>query len=544
MRIDDLDIRELFQAEPRGGIHRFAGQRALILDAVALGLLRRELIGLLGLHGAHGVLSRFGFAHGWLIAENLKDRFPWDDAHEWRIAGARLHTLQGMVRTEAVPSRGGADQPFAESLWHDSYEAEQHLLHHGVADEPVCWTLAGFASGYLSYCNGKKILCIETRCRGKGDANCHVVGRPLEEWGALGAEYDAWYGTPCLEGALEQTARTLQEVERKLRTRRRELERADVGDELAVGLIARSAAMRRVVDLANRVARVDSSVLITGESGVGKERIAQIVHERSAREAGPFVPINCGAVTDTLLESELFGHVRGAFTGAGSDRPGLFEAASGGTIFLDEIGEISAAMQVKLLRVLQEREVRRVGDNRSRKIDVRVVAATNRTLAEEVAAGRFRQDLFYRLRVIEIEIPPLRARKDDILPLARAFLLDFGRAAGRNIDGYTPAAADLLLRHGWPGNVRELQNAVERAVVMAEGARVDVADLPGEVRGEGTVLGFSAPGRTLDEIEREAILATLRANGGNRAQTARDLGIGLATLYRRLQKWSEGLEVA
>ena len=192
--------------------------------------------------------------------------------------------------------------------------------------------------------------------------------------------------------------------------------------------------------------------------------------------------VNCGAVPETLLESELFGHARGAFTGAERDRPGLFEAANGGTLFLDEIGEISAGMQVKLLRVLQEREVRRVGENRSRPVDVRVVAATNRDLAEEVAAGRFRQDLYYRLRVIELRVPPLRERREDILPLARVFLAETARRMGRKVTGFTPRAADQLLRYAWPGNVRELENAIERAVALCSGSRIEVEDLPEELR--------------------------------------------------------------
>lgn len=540
MNIEDLDIRELLDAAPQGGVHLFAGQRVLLMDAVALGLLRRELIDLLGLHGARGVMTRFGYAHGWRVAESLRDHFPWDDERQWRIAGGRLHTLQGMVRMEAVPPReGDPSPPFAESIWHDSYEAEQHLLLVGRSEEPVCWSLTGFASGYLSYCNQRPIICVETRCQGKGDPVCHLVGRPKEEWGAALGPEAAFYEKRCVGGELERLTQSLRDLERKVRRRRRELRRVDPGERDAGGLVVRSEAMRKVIELAHRVAKVDSSVLITGESGVGKERLAQLIHERSAREAGPMLAINCGAVTDTLLESELFGHARGAFTGATSDRPGLFEAAAGGTLFLDEIGEISPAMQVKLLRVLQEREVRRVGENRSRKVDVRVLAATNRNLKEEVAAGRFRQDLFYRLRVIEIEIPPLRARKDDILPLARTFLVDASRAAGRRLDSFTSEAADLMLRYTWPGNVRELQNAVERAVVMADGGRIAAADLPEEVRGGFSFhAGFSV-GRTLEDVEREVILATLGRNDGNRAQTARDLGIGLATLYRRLQKWGE-----
>jgi transcriptional regulator with PAS, ATPase and Fis domain len=279
-------------------------------------------------------------------------------------------------------------------------------------------------------------------------------------------------------------------------------------------------------------------VLITGESGVGKERIVRLVHEESSRAAGPFIAVNCGAITETLLESELFGHKRGAFTGATSDRPGLFEAANHGTLLLDEIGEVSPGMQVKLLRVLQEREIRRVGENKSRPVDVRVLAATNRDLAHEVAEGTFRQDLYYRLKVVELHVPPLRDRRDDILPLARLLLADAVVRMARKISGLSPQTADQLLRYGWPGNVRELENAMERAVALARGNRVDLDDLPEEIRQafpkpvakEGTV----QPRR---DIEKDYILAVLKLNGGNQTRTGEQLRIGSATLYRKLKNW-------
>jgi DNA-binding NtrC family response regulator len=244
-----------------------------------------------------------------------------------------------------------------------------------------------------------------------------------------------------------------------------------------------------------------------------------------------------------LLESELFGHTRGAFTGATQDRAGLFEAAHGGTLFLDEVGEISPAMQVKLLRALQEREIRRVGENRSRAIDVRVLAATNRDLLHSVTGGAFRQDLYYRLKVIELHVPALRERRDDILPLARVLLADAAGRMQRKLDGLAPNVADLLLRHDWPGNVRELENAMERAAALARASRVEIEDLPEEIRGVNSVAGPGstaverAPVRPLADVEREYILAALEYNGGNQTHTAAQLEIGSATLYRRLKAY-------
>jgi predicted hydrocarbon binding protein len=394
MRAADLDIHELLHFLPEGGIITFAGERVLLLDAVALGLLRKELIQTLGSTAARVVLTRFGYAHGWRVAETLRKGFPWDNEDEWRAAGARLHTIQGLVRAEVT--RASVSTAAAEGIWHDSYEAEQHLLHLGQADEPVCWTLVGFASGYMSCVYGKEIIAIEDRCRGKGDAICRAVVRSKEEWGPELATYLPFYQKEaCLDVALTQLTDTLKKKERQLQSRRA---LRQIYPRVPAGLVGSSPAMLRTLDRARRVAQVDSTVLITGESGSGKERLARFIHDESARTAGPFLAINCAAVPETLLESELFGHVRGSFTGASQDRAGLFEAANGGTLLLDEIGDVPTAMQVKLLRVLQEREVRRVGENRARSINVRVLAATNRDLLADVHGARFRQDLYYRLR--------------------------------------------------------------------------------------------------------------------------------------------------
>ncbi|GEJ58849.1 sigma-54-dependent Fis family transcriptional regulator [Anaeromyxobacter diazotrophicus] len=541
MRAEDLDLRELLSFESKGGIIRFGGERALILDAVALGLLRKELIDSVGLTAARGVLTRFGYAHGWRTAESMRSGFPWQSEREWRVAGGRLHMLNGSVVIEQpAPSLASSPEPFVESIWHESYEAEQHLLHLGQADEPVCWTLAGFASGYLSFANGREVYCLEDRCRGKGDATCHLVGRLKEEWGPEVEPQLAAYRKESVDAALEGATAALRAAERRLKARRQELARIAPGVEERAGLVVKSEAMHRVVDLALRVAKVGSTALVTGESGVGKERLARIIHDASPRAGRPFVAVNCGAVTETLLESELFGHARGAFTGADREHAGLFESANGGTLFLDEIGEISPGMQVKLLRVLQEREVRRVGENRPRPVDVRVVAATNRDLAADVAAKAFRQDLYYRLRVIELRVPPLRERPEDVLPLGRVFLADTSRRMGRKITGFTPRAADQLVRYEWPGNVRELQNAVEHAVALSQGSRIEIEDLPEELRAAMPRPRVTARTRALEDVEREYILAAVESVGGNRTRAAADLGIGLATLKRKLKRYGAG----
>jgi len=295
-----------------------------------------------------------------------------------------------------------------------------------------------------------------------------------------------------------------------------------------------SAGMQRVFALVGRVAPTDATVLITGESGVGKEHVARQVHQQSARRDAPFVAVSCGEFAETLLESELFGHVRGAFTGAMHDRQGVFEAAHRGSLFLDEIGDVSPALQVRLLRVLQAREVRRVGETRARPIDVRVIAATHRDLAAEVSQGRFRQDLYYRLRVVDIHVPPLRARQADVAVLAEQLLTRIAARMDRPIQGYTDAARELLMRYEWPGNVRELEHAIERACAVSEGPMIDVTDLPEALQREVVFHPTGYAARPLREVEREYVRLVVQRHGGNRRRAAQELQISLATLKRKL----------
>jgi DNA-binding NtrC family response regulator len=302
-------------------------------------------------------------------------------------------------------------------------------------------------------------------------------------------------------------------------------------------LIGRSEALLKVIHLVNQIAPVKSTVLLSGESGVGKELVAEAIHFQSPRRDRPLVKLNCGVLTEGLIESELFGHEKGAFTGAIQQRKGRFELADTGTIFLDEISEIPPATQVKLLRVLQEGEFERVGGSQTLKVDVRVIAATNVDLEAAVAEGRFRKDLYYRLNVIHLAIPPLRDRQEDIPLLALHFLDKFCLENNRAIMGISPEAMAALKIHYWPGNVRELQNVVERAVALCQGNMIEVADLPDEVRQHSPESDqISIPvGASMEQIERLAIIQTLNKTGGDKELTARLLGIGLATLYRRLK---------
>jgi DNA-binding NtrC family response regulator len=543
MRIEDLEAKELFEFDTAGGLIRFAGRRALAIDATAMGSLRKELVTQFGLTAARAVLTRFGFVHGWRLAEAMETQFNWESPEDWGLAGSFLPMLEGMYRLEP-----GTPGPLSKDGFTilGSFEAEQHTAHLGRSDSAVCWTLCGLASGYLSRAMGKDIFVLEDHCVGKGDANCRLLGRTREEWGDSRARELRFFHSDnlgeWLDADLHQVTEELRQAEDKLRDRKRALALgAPAADDL-LGMVARSAPMRKLLNLARRIAKVDSTLLITGESGTGKERVARLVHEASARADGPFIAVNCGAITETLLESELFGHVRGAFTGAVTERAGLFEAANGGTLLLDEVGEVSPAMQVKLLRVLQEREIRRVGDSLNRPIDVRVIAATNRELTQEMADGRFRKDLYYRLNVVELHVPSLRERREDILPLARALLTEAATRLNRPITGLSPRAADQLLRYHWPGNVRELENAMERAVALAQVNHTEVEDLPEEVRQAVPIPALATPVKPLEAIERDYILAVLELNGGNQTRTAEQLGIGSATLYRKLKTYGVAKE--
>jgi two-component system response regulator HydG len=309
-------------------------------------------------------------------------------------------------------------------------------------------------------------------------------------------------------------------------------------------IIGRSRPMKELIDMLAMIAPSEATVLITGESGTGKELIAKSIHHNSSRKDHPLIIVNCTALTETLLESELFGHEKGAFTGADKRREGRFMQANRGTIFLDEIGETSSAMQAKLLRVIQEREIQRVGGEETLSVDVRILAATNRNLEEDVKSGKFREDLYYRLNVVMLNVPSLSDRQDDIPLLAQYFLEKYAEKNRKPVKGFSPLAMDMLLKYEWPGNVRELENTIERAVILLPGEHITEKELPSNItepysekRDWVEQPKELAANRPLEEIEKEAILATLEAAGGNKSETARRLGINRKTLHKKLKDY-------
>ena len=544
MRADELRIFELLDFRAGEGIIAFHERRMLLYDADAMGLLRRELVDTVGRPVARGLLTRLGYANGYRDAHTLKELFRWDSPEEWYRAGPVFHALEGKAVAVQTHLRGLADggQPEIEIRWNNCHETEQHHRHLGPAAEPVCWTLTGYASGYFSACLGDEVYFIETECCALGHPSCRAIGKTRVGWGKELDPYLDYFKASSVQDKIARLEQALRQQRQVATRHKRETERWKALAQRIQGPgapVAKSRTMREVLELAERVAGVDTTVLLTGESGTGKELMARFIHDQSPRAKGPFVAINCGALPEPLLESELFGHVRGSFTGAVSDKKGLFEEANHGTLLLDEIAETPPAIQVKLLRALQEREIRRVGATTPIKVDVRVLAATNKNLEKAVAGREFRRDLYYRLNVINIPIPPLRERREDILSLARLFMDHYAKAQGKVIRAISAEALDLLTAYPWPGNVRELENVIERAVVLAVRDRITVADLPQAVRsGEITPAPGELPeARSLKELEKRAILAALERHQGNRTRAARELQISLHTLWRKLKTY-------
>ncbi|MCB2230383.1 sigma 54-interacting transcriptional regulator [bacterium] len=536
MRAQDLEIGELIGiADGNLNLH---GRRLVLHSIHAFGQFRKDLLETLGPDQARRVFTRFGYFWGQADAAAMQRVFQWPDRSELIRAGFRLQTLEGIARTRVsvLEYDEASGRLHIECDWHDSAEAEEHLTDVGPAARPSCWKLVGYASGYVSHVLNREVYFIERGCRGCGDSFCHAEGRDRESWGEEIDRHLQYFEASDIVGSVERLTRELKKKHSELVRQRSHFTLLNHGDA-PFFVEGRSNALRKVIDLADRVAQFDSSVLVTGETGVGKEVLARHIHSVSHRSRAPFVAVNCGALPESLLESELFGYKAGAFTGAVRDRVGLFEQAGGGTIFLDEIGDISPAMQIKILRVLQEKEIMRIGESTPRSVDVRVIAATFHDLDQLVIEGTFRDDLVYRLRVIEIEIPPLRERREDILPLARFLVEKLANKLKLDNLRLDATCLDYLQAYSWPGNVRELENALERAAVLSRDNVILPEALPpgiiAQVKargGEGDPLS-----RSLDEVSNSHILAVLEASNGNRAKTARTLGISTATLWRKLK---------
>ncbi len=441
-------------------------QRMLLIHSAVMGSLRQELIASLGYERARGFLMRFGYQSGIKDAEFAHKIRPEITTDEAFLVGPQMHGIKGMVRVEPVALEFDIKKGkfYGEFSWFDSYESEVHINEFGMSKDPICWTLLGYASGFTSYYMGRKIMYKEVQCTGCGDSHCHIIGKPAEEWEDQEELERCLLPDPIIEElfALRYEMSTLRE---HLDVHR------PANDAQIFNSVGQSKAFREVCHLIERASSSTVTVLLQGETGVGKEVVARGLHQTSTRSEQPFIAVNCACIPPDLIEAELFGVRKGAFTGATQSREGKFERADGGTIFLDEVVELSPRAQATLLRVLQEGEMERVGDNQVRKIDVRVVAATNENLAEAVEKGKFRADLFYRLNVFPVNIPPLRERTEDIPLLIEHFLEKYHSMYNKKTLGVSDKALQSLIQYKWPGNIRELENMIERGIILTDNNR-------------------------------------------------------------------------
>ncbi|MCF7200773.1 sigma-54-dependent Fis family transcriptional regulator [Pseudomonas oligotrophica] len=546
---DFHDLSNQIRFQTTEGKIWFGEQRMLLMQLSALANFRRELIELIGIERAKGFFLRLGYQSGLKDAELARKLRPDCSELEIFLAGPQLHSLKGLVKARPIEVDIDIQSGrfHVEVEWIDSFEVEICQAELGLMDEPACWTLLGYACSYSSAFMGREVIFKEVTCRGRGDDRCRIVGKLAEEWGDT-SDFKAYFKSdPVME--------ELYDLQSQVSNLRNRLCQQD-GQYYGIG---QSPAYKRICETIDKAARGKVSVLIQGETGVGKEVIARSVHLRSERAKESFVAVNCAAIPPDLIEAELFGVDKGAYTGATQSRIGRFERANGGTIFLDEVVELTPRAQATLLRVLQEGELERVGGDHTRQIDVRVIAATNEDLGEAVKAGKFRADLFYRLNVFPVQIPPLRARREDIPLLAEHFLRKFHSEYGKKTLGLSDRALEACVRYQWPGNIRELENVMERGVILTESNEsISVEALfPGVAFDGGASEGLSsagaliqragdgqggwleqifASGVSLDEVEASLMREAMQRAQNNISAAARLLGLTRPALAYRLKK--------
>ncbi|MFC5771910.1 sigma-54-dependent Fis family transcriptional regulator [Thauera sinica] len=568
------EVLKRLHFNPAEGLIWLEDRRMVLMHADAIGALRQELIESVGIEAARGLLTRFGYAAGCRDAEmalKLSNRSKAID--DLLVSGAQFHALQGIVMVEKVYSEVDVERGIChlEFVWKNCFEDQVHIAAYGIGSEAACWTSVGYASGFLCTCMGKRILVREVSCRAMGHDVCRCIAKPVEDW--VDPEDDLKYFEP---GPIRMLAHELGAVPAGTVSALR-------GEPLPAaalprtGVIGASVQFNAIMHKIRRVAPTNATVLLLGESGVGKSAFAREIQRASRRADGPFLEVNCAAIPEQLMESELFGVERGAYTGAAESRPGRFVLADGGTLFLDEIGTLSMTAQGKLLRVLQTGEFEPLGGGTTRKVDVRIVAATNENLHGAVKEGRFREDLFYRLNVFPILIPPLRERRDDIPLLLEHLIRRYGALHGKRVSGVTSQGLQLILNYRWPGNIRELENVIERGVILGEDDQPlgynQLFTIGGEARESGPMalneLGLIAaqsapatdstvPGEyggveadawsswaedivqhasvSLDVVENSLVKAAFSAAGGNMSKAAGLLGLTRAQLVYRVKK--------
>ncbi len=537
MKPSDLSIIDVLDFQPDRGLVELENRRVLIFDGNILMELRRMIVENIGWEQCQPIIFHYGYQVGSLDAKSLGQMYQWDSKEEWFQAGTIMQTQRGYCKTVLNYLSFNPDEGHLlfRGRWFNSYEVDSHK-HLKLTDTgPVCYVSCGYLSGYASVCFGREILVQEQECFHR--QHCSFEGRFVEGWGEPGIKFIEASKDYDLMHKYAQLNKKMAASRSKKIPKNKDEQTKGITDPKNPELLPfRSKSMSRVLEMAHQVANTAANVLITGGTGVGKEVIANFIHSLSPKSTSRFLPINCTALPLTLLESELFGHVKGAFTGADRNKKGLLIEAGNGTIFLDEIGDIALSIQVKLLRALQEKKVRPVGGNTELPIKARIIASTNRSLEEMVREGKFRADLYYRLNVFPIHIPSLRNRRDDILPIARYFLSKYAPSSL----GFSPRVAHILENYDWPGNVRELANAIERAGIIAGNQKIRLEHLPPALTAsdEASALHQVKEGwPPLEELEKKYILSVLEQCEGKKMKAAKILGIGSNTLWRKLKKY-------
>ncbi|WAB90537.1 sigma-54-dependent Fis family transcriptional regulator [Pseudomonas citronellolis] len=521
-------------------------QRMLLVQAAMMASMRRELIEMLGVERAKGFFLRMGYQSGLKDAELARKLRPQGNPVEMFFIGPQLHSLKGMVKVRPLQLEIDLDSGhfYADIEWQDSFEVENCQAENLHSEQPVCWMLLGYAISYSSFFLGRQVLYKEVSCRGCGGAQCRIVGKPVEQWEDADDFLRYFQSDPIID--------ELQALQVQVANMRQRLQ-LQAGQFYGIG---QAPAYKRCCALIDKVAPGKASVLLLGETGTGKEVIARSLHLRSERAGSPFVALNCATIPPDLIEAELFGVEKGAYTGAQQSRMGRFERANGGTLFLDEIVELTPRAQASLLRVLQEEELERVGDSRTRQVDVRVIAATHEDLEQAVKQGRFRADLFYRLNVFPVRIPALRERREDIPLLIEHFLARLHESYGKKTLGLSDRALQACLQYDWPGNVRELENLMERGVIITdENQSIGLDALFPHAPPEAESIGLASDGRLvasagqapwvgqiidsgigLDALEEALMQEAMARSQQNVSEAARLLGMTRPALAYRLKK--------
>ena len=554
------DLVDALRFLPDEGQIWLGEQRMLLIPLAASSFFRNELIHTLGMERARGLFMQLGYYSGLMDAElGMSLRSSGETLEEIYLAGPQLHALQGHV--QAVPGKLELDLKndsfYSEFTWKGSYEVDI-WRSHGFQAEPVCWTLLGYACAYASHLLGREVQFREVSCRGCGDTECRIVGKLAEEWPDHEAFAEQFREAPLID--------ELYELQARVATLEGDLSHTQ--DQEDWGPISSTPAFRDMLAMLDSAASAEVPVLLLGETGTGKEILARRLHDQSQRAKGPFIAVNCAAIPPELIESELFGVEKGAYTGAAQSRKGRFERADGGTLFLDELAELSPRAQAALLRSLQEHQIERVGGESVIDVDVRIVAATHTDLFERVEQGHFRQDLFYRLNAFTLSVPPLHERREDIIVIAEHFLSLFEHRYQRRTRGFSDQARSAMIQYRWPGNIRELKNTVERGVILtadykhitekalfgdyrvptlerekAQGLDASGKLMPApedgsdEVTPRRRIEPLLEAGMTLEDVEKELIEAAHAQNDGNIAGAARQLGMTRAAYAYRLKKY-------